>query len=161
MVNQAARTQDETIQFAVLVQLLDTVEQTRYHIVTARSLTTRQDNTYLDSRIFNGISFNELNQRHTVCVREQSLDGFLISNRLGCFAFLCDNGAFQRLRKFWLISSSGNLQCTFCHIIYNLKGLSSISFLSNSFLYKRQCKFRSFFANIKTYTNKNRIFEAK
>ncbi|MBR2127329.1 MAG: NAD-binding oxidoreductase, partial [Bacteroidales bacterium] len=38
VVNQTARTEDEAVKLAVLVQLLDTVEQTRNHIVTARSL---------------------------------------------------------------------------------------------------------------------------
>ena len=73
------------------------------------SLSTRQDDTYIDSRHINSFAFNELNQWHAVGIREQGFDSFLVSNRLCRFTFLYFYRAFQRFRKFGLISSSGNL----------------------------------------------------
>ena len=109
MVYQTTGAQNETIQFAVLVQCFDTVEQTGNNIVSAGSLSTRQDDTYVDGRHIDSFAFNELNQRHAVSVREQGFDSFLVSNWLCRFTFLYFYSAFQRFRKFGLISSSGNL----------------------------------------------------
>ena len=116
MVNQAARTQNKAIQFAVFVQLLDTVENTGNHIVTARSLSTGKDNTHVHCGEVNHLigSF-KLNQRHSVRIGEQFLDFFLVSNRLSSCAFCSLNSSFQRFRKFGLIGSPCNLQCTFSH----------------------------------------------
>ena len=80
MVYQTTGAQNETIQFAVLVQCFDTVEQTGNNIMSAGSLSTRQDDTYVDGRHIDSFAFNELNQRHAVSVREQGFDSFLVSN---------------------------------------------------------------------------------
>ena len=89
MVHQTTRTQDEAIELAVLVQFLDTVEQTGDNVVSAGSLATRQDNADVDSReVYGFATFFKLNQRHTVGVREQIFDSFLVGNRLSRFAFL-------------------------------------------------------------------------
>ena len=77
MVNQAARAQNKAIQFAVFVQLLDTVENTGNHIVTTGSLTTGKDYTHIHSREINGlIGIFELNQRHPISIGKQFLDFF-------------------------------------------------------------------------------------
>ena len=48
MVNKTTRTEDETEETVLGVETLDLVEQTGDHIVTARSLTTAEDYTYID-----------------------------------------------------------------------------------------------------------------
>ena len=79
MVDQATRTQDETIQTRIGIVCLDTVEQTSDHIVSTGSLTTRQDYTHIHSGLCLAfVALLESNHRHTIGVREQFLDLFLI-----------------------------------------------------------------------------------
>ena len=79
MVNETTRTEDETIELVSWVERLHTVEETRNHVVTARSLTTREDNTYVESRKFLSLTCLECNNRHSISVREQRLDFILIT----------------------------------------------------------------------------------
>ena len=126
MVNQSTGTQDKAIQLVVFVQCLDTIEQTRDYVMSARSLSSWKDNTYIHSGELDSFTFFEFNQRHSVSVREQFLDSFLIGYWLCSCAFNCFYWAFQRFRKFGLISSPGNLQCTFSHFLYLIfKGVSN------------------------------------
>ena len=48
MIYKTSRTENETEETVLGVETLDLVEQTSDHIVTARSLTTTEDNTYID-----------------------------------------------------------------------------------------------------------------
>ena len=66
MVNQTTGAQDETIQFAISIESFDTIKQTGDYVVSARSLSTGKDNTYIHSRQFNSFSGFKLNQWHTV-----------------------------------------------------------------------------------------------
>ena len=52
VINETARTEDEAIELVSWVERLHTVEETRDHVVTARSPTARKDNTYVESREF-------------------------------------------------------------------------------------------------------------
>ena len=81
MVNETARTKDEAIKLVCWVELLDTVEKTRDHVVTARSLTTRKNYTYVYcSSSHLAFCRLELDIWHTVSVREEILYFFLICN---------------------------------------------------------------------------------
>ena len=79
VINETARTEDEAIELVSWVERLHAVEETRNHVVTARSLTARKDNTYVESREFLSLASLESNNRHSVCVREESLDFFLVT----------------------------------------------------------------------------------
>ena len=115
MVNQTARTQDETEQTVLGVQLLDLVEKTGNHVVSARSLTTRQDDTYVHLLSVGLCSRLKLYDRHTIGIREQFLNLFLVTNTLGSLTLLNFHSTLQSLRQLWLISGSCDLQCTFFH----------------------------------------------
>ena len=115
MVYQTARTQDETIKTVLGVQLLDLVEETGNHVVSARSLTTRENDTYVHLRVVSLCSRYKLYDRHTVGIREQLLDFFLITNTLSGLTFLNLYCSLKRLRQLRLISGSRHLQCTFFH----------------------------------------------
>ena len=79
VINETTRTEDEAIELVSWVERLHAVEETRDNVVTARSLTARKDNTYVESREFLSLASLESNNRHTVCVREESLDFFLVT----------------------------------------------------------------------------------
>ncbi|WP_440323194.1 hypothetical protein, partial [Laedolimicola sp.] len=70
MIYETARTEDEAIELVSWVERLHTVEETRDHVVTTRSLTTRKDYTYVESREFLSLASLESNDRHSVSVRE-------------------------------------------------------------------------------------------
>ena len=79
MIDQTARAQDETIQTRIRVVSLDTIEQTSDHVVTTGSLTTGKDHTNVhDRHSLLLVTLLECNDRHSVSVREQFLDFFLI-----------------------------------------------------------------------------------
>ena len=118
MVYQTARTQDETEQTVLGVELLDLIEQTGNHVVTARSLTTRKDDTYVHLLVVSLGSGLELYDRHTIGVREQLLDLFLITNTLGSSTLLDLHSTLKSLRQLGLVSGSCHLQCTFFHNLY-------------------------------------------
>ena len=117
VVNQTARSHKETVELRVLVQRLNTVVETADDIVTARSLTTREDDTYVDGFLVLALSRNELNNRHSVSVGEQSLNLFLITYTLCGCALLNLYRTLKSFWQLWLISSPCNLQCTFFHNI--------------------------------------------
>ena len=120
MINQTARTQDETEETVLGVQLLDLIEKTGNHVVSARSLTTRQDDTNVHLLVVGLCSGLKLYDRHTVGVREQLLDLFLITNTLGSLTLFNFHSTLQRLRQLGLISGSRDLQCTFFHNLFVL-----------------------------------------
>ena len=143
MVYQTTGAEDETIQFTVFVQLLDTVKNTGNHIVTTGSLTAGEDNAHIHSgEVSSLIGSFELNQRHSVSVREQFFDIFLIGNRLSSRTGHCFYSTFQPFRKFGLIGSPCNLQCTFSHFSSIFKGVNKVSFKSvaNFALFRKKCK---------------------
>ena len=47
MVYETTRAEDETVETVLRVEFLDLVEQTRNHVMTARSLTTTEDDTHV------------------------------------------------------------------------------------------------------------------
>ena len=115
MIDKTARTEDKTEETVLWVQLLDLVEQTCNHIVTARSLTTRKDDTDVHLLIVSRGSRFKLDDRHTIGIGEQLLDGFLVTYTLGRLTFLDFHCSLKSLRQFRLIGSPCNLQCTFFH----------------------------------------------
>ena len=138
MVYQTTGAKNETVQFAIFVQLFNTVKNTGYHIVTTGSLTTGKNYTHIHSREINGfIGIFKLNQRHPISIGKQFLDFFLIGNRLGSCAGHCFYSTCQPFRKFGLISSPCDLQCTF-------KGVNKVSFKSvaNFALFRKKCKLK-------------------
>ena len=78
MVNQATRTHEETIKAVGWVQLLQCIKKTTNDIVTARSLTATEDNTHVHFGVVSLVTRYELYERHTISVREELLDFFLI-----------------------------------------------------------------------------------
>ena len=117
MVYQTARTQDETIETILGVEFLDLVKETCYHVVTARSLTARKDDTYVHLLGVSLSSGLELYDRHTVGVREQLLDFLLVAHTLSCLTLLDLYSTLKSLWQLRLISSSCFLQCTFFHLL--------------------------------------------
>ena len=119
MVNKTTRTHKEAIDLVLWVELLDSVEDTTDYVVSTRSLTTRKDDTYVHLLSYSLFTWNELDKRHSVGVREHFLDFFLIAYTLCWLAFFYLNGTLKTLWQFWLISSSLSLQKTFFHF-YNI-----------------------------------------
>ena len=119
MVYQTTRTEDETIETVLRIQLLDLVEKTGNNVVTARSLTTAEDDTNIHLGMIGLSSWLELYDRHTVGVREQLLDFFLVANTLSGLTFLDFYCTLKSLRQLGLIGGSCNLQCTFFHNRFN------------------------------------------
>ena len=118
MVYQTARAEDETVEAVLGVQLLNLVEQTGDDVVTARSLTTAEDDTHVHLLRVGLGSGDELNEGHTVGVGEQLLDLFLVGYTLGGSTLLHFDSTLQSLRQLGLIGGSCNLQCTFFHNLY-------------------------------------------
>ena len=115
MLHQSARTQNETEETVLGVQLLDGVKQTGNHIVTTRSLTTRQDYTHIHLRCVGNITLFEFNEGHSVGVGEKLLDFLLVINTLSGFTLLHFDSSLKSFWQFWLISSTCRLQCTSFH----------------------------------------------
>ena len=81
MVNQSAGTHQESVETAVLVYFLDTVEKTADYVVSAGGLTTREDNANIYRFAYDGIGILfKLQFGQTVSVREQLLNLFLVGN---------------------------------------------------------------------------------
>ena len=118
MIHQSARTQDETIETVLGVQLLDLVEKTGNYVVSARSLTTRQDDTNVHLLGVGLSSRLKLYDRHTIGIGEQLLNLFLITYTLGSLTLLDFHSTLKSLRQLGLISGSRNLQCTFFHNLF-------------------------------------------
>lgn len=80
MVDKSAGSHEEAIEAAVAVDFLDSVEESGDYVVSAGSLSAREDYTYVDwCRAFSGVGvFLKLDFGETVGVREQSLDVVLI-----------------------------------------------------------------------------------
>ena len=85
--------------------------------MTARSLTAGKDNAHVEWRKFLLLTFNELDNWHAIGIREQSLNFFLVANRLSWSTFLSLYWSEESFRQFWLISSTSNLQITFFHVV--------------------------------------------
>ena len=122
MVNETAGAHQEAIEFAVLVEGLNTIIQTTDNIMTTRSLTTAEDDAYIDwfeGRLFASL---ESNNRHAISIGEHSLDFVLITYALSCSAFHCYNRTLQGLGELRLVGSTSLLKCTFLHIflVYKL-----------------------------------------
>ena len=109
MINQTTRAEDETEETVLRVELLDLIEQTGNHVMTARSLTARKDDTNVHLGVIGLCCGLKLHDRHTVSVGEQLLDLFLVANTLSGLTFLDFYSTLQGLRQFRLISSPCNL----------------------------------------------------
>ena len=119
MVNKSARTQDEAIELVLRVESLDSVKKTCDYIVSTRSLTSRENHTHIHLCLVCDIALLELDERHSVSVREESLDFLLIVNTFGKSTFFYLYKALETFRQFGLISSTRLLQCTFFHFTYD------------------------------------------
>ena len=85
MVNKSAWAEDETEEAVLGIKTLDLVEQTSDDVVTARSLTAAEDDTNVDFRVVLTLRGFKLNDRHSIGVREEFLNVFLIIYTLcGC-----------------------------------------------------------------------------
>ena len=120
VVNQTTRTHQEAIELAVLVERLDTVIKTADNIVTTRSLTARENDTYVDSGIVLALGRNKLYYGHTIGIGEEGLDFLLVANTLSSGTFLSLYSTLKGLGQLRLVSCSCNLQCTFFHLSKNL-----------------------------------------
>ena len=115
MVNQTARTKDEAEETVLGIQLLNRIEKTCNHIVSAGSLSTTEDDTDIHLCGISNVALLELDERHSVSVGEESLDFFLVIHALCWSTFFYLYCTLKSLRQFWLISSPCQLQCTFFH----------------------------------------------
>ena len=115
MVNKTAWPHQEAIKTVLRIQLFDSIKQTTDDIVSTGSLTSGENNTDINSLGVVFLTRHELYQRHTIGVREQLFDFFLIVNTL-CGSTLYNlYCTLKSLRQLWLISSSFFLQCTNFH----------------------------------------------
>ena len=72
--------------------------------MTTRSLTSREDYAYIHLGSVHLAFFRlEFDVWHSVSVREQFLNFFLVCYRLCSFSFYNLESATQSLRKFWLV----------------------------------------------------------
>ena len=78
--------------------------------MTTRSLTTREDDTYVEWRECHWLAWLESDDRHAISVREQLLDLSLIAYRLSSGTFNSLNRTLKSLRKLGLISSTSFLK---------------------------------------------------
>ena len=108
MVYKSARTHEETIETALPVKALDTVEDTAYHIVAAGSLTTAQYYTYVERFLYaHGVFVTfKLDYGQTISIREKLLDFFLVGYRLGFVADFDFYRTLQGERQLGLIVSA-------------------------------------------------------
>ena len=115
VVNEAARTHQETIDLVVLVHLLHGIVDTTDDVVAARSLSAREDDAHV--HLVGGflVTRHEFYQRHSVCVREKLLDLFLVTYALCRLAFLDFNGTLQAPGELGLILRACLLQKTCLH----------------------------------------------
>ena len=84
---KARWTAQESEQLAVLVYALDAVENTSNYVVSARSLTTRKNNAYIQS--LTGLCLGGFLHRYvwsTISVWKKCLDLFLIADRFCSFS---------------------------------------------------------------------------
>ena len=130
MIDESARAQQETEETAILVHGFESVEETRNHVVSARSLTTRKDYTHVDGRIlFLGSGF-ETKHGHAVGVGEQLGDSLLVGHRLSGFAFDDGYAVFDGFGQLGLIRSTSSLKCTFLHCNHFYLCMFALSFFS-------------------------------
>ena len=115
MVYQATGAQNETEQAVLGVQSLHGIKQASDHVVTARSLTSTKDDTYVHRLTLHLLAGNKFYEGHAISIREKSLDLFLVVNTLCRSTFLHLYCTLQATRQLWLIGGSCNLQCTFFH----------------------------------------------
>ena len=140
MVYETTRAEDETVETVLGVELLDLVEKTCDDVVTTRSLTTAKDNTHIHLLRVGLGSGLKLYDGHTIGIGEEFLDFLLITYTLSGLTFLNLHSTLKRLGELRLISGSGELQCTFFHILLLLNDDK------NSFL---TCKIRLFLLEIR------------
>ena len=115
-VNQTAGAAEETVQFVLRVQSLQTVEQTAYHVVPAGSLAARENDTYIKRLLCTLyiVPLSLVNGFHgddgqTICVGEEFPDFLLVCHRLCFLAFHKAYRALQRYRHLRLIALTSNL----------------------------------------------------
>ena len=86
---ETRRTAEEAEELGILADALDTVEDTRNHVVSTRSLAAGEHHAHVQS--LTGSSLGSLlhgNVRCTVGVREQSLDLGLVAHGFGCLTLV-------------------------------------------------------------------------
>jgi len=110
VIDQSARTHEESVNLVVGVLTLHSIENTANHIVSARSLTAGKNDTHILLHANLLITRHKLYDRHAVCVREQTLDFILITNTLCQFTFFYLYSSYQTLGKFRLILQTSFLQ---------------------------------------------------
>ena len=110
MVNKTARAKNEAIELVGRIERLHTIEQAGNHVVTTRSLTTREDDTHVEGFESNGLAWFESDDRHAVSVGEQFLNFSLIAYRLSGGTFNSLHWTLKCLWKLGLISSTSLLK---------------------------------------------------
>ena len=115
MVNKTTRTKDETIKTILGVQLLNLIKEAGNDVMATRSLTTRQDDTYVHLLRVALSSGHELYERHTIGIGEQLFDFFLVCHALRGSTLFHTDGTLKRFRQLGLVGGTRHLQCTFFH----------------------------------------------
>ena len=115
MLHQTARPHQETVNAVSGVELLHGVEEARNHVMTARSLASRQDDTNIHRFMLHILTGNKLHKGHSVGVGKETLNVLLIVYTLCRSTLLHLYCTLQSARQLRLIRGSCNLQCTFFH----------------------------------------------
>ena len=115
MVDQTTGSHEESIELILRIHFLDGIKKATNNIVTARSLTTGENNPDVHLLCVFLVTLYKFYKRHTIRIGEEFLDFFLITNTLSRFSFYNLNSTLKALGKFRLISSTLLLQKTDFH----------------------------------------------
>ena len=117
MLNQAAGAAKKTIKFVLRIEILQAIKKTTNNVMTTGGLTTRKNHANVHRLETLFFALNHLDDGHSIRVREERLDFFLIGYRLRSFAVLKNYISLKGNGELWLIARTCNLERTFLHKI--------------------------------------------
>ena len=113
VLDESRRASEESEELVFGVKLLESVVESRDHIVSAGGLSSGEDDASLDRGGFALFAGDEIDCGQSVCVGEEPLDGVLVCDRLGGLAGSggCEGAVFNEdFRETGLICGTGLLQ---------------------------------------------------
>jgi hypothetical protein len=113
VVHEAAGAHQEAIELVLRIEGLDTVEEAGDDVVAARGLAAGEDDTDVETGIFDSFTLGELHYGHTISVGEEGLDLGLVADGLGRRAFDCLHRALEGNWELGLIGCACDLKIGF------------------------------------------------
>ena len=113
VLDESRRASEESEELVFGVKLLESVVESRDHIVSAGGLSSGEDDASLDRGGFALFAGDEIDCGQSVCVWEEPLDGVLVCDRLGGLAGSggCEGAVFSEdFRETGLICGTSLLQ---------------------------------------------------